>query len=73
MSLAHLTDRAGIAGVVLLILLGAGLLIRITDHTGEPPQKPEAGGPHPGLILSNMHDPNLRGALFLAGFARSGA
>jgi hypothetical protein len=30
--------RIRIAGIALLVLLGAGLLIRITDHAGVPPK-----------------------------------
>jgi hypothetical protein len=32
--------RVRIAGVVLLLLLGAGLWIRITNRTGVPPKEP---------------------------------
>ena len=31
--------RARIAGAVLLVLLGAGLLIRVTDRAGMPPKE----------------------------------
>jgi membrane protein implicated in regulation of membrane protease activity len=41
MSLVHLTDRAGIAGAVLLVVLGAGLLIRVTNRTAVPPKNPD--------------------------------
>ena len=32
--------RVRIAGVVLLVLLGAGLLIRVTNRTAVPPKNP---------------------------------
>jgi hypothetical protein len=33
--------RVRIAGVVVLVLLGAGLLTRITDRAAEPPKNPD--------------------------------
>jgi hypothetical protein len=39
--------RVRIAGVVLLVFVCAGLLTRITDHTGSPPKNPD----HPSVEL----------------------
>ncbi len=33
-------NHARIAGAALLVLLGAGLLTRVTDNTGVPPKNP---------------------------------
>ncbi len=41
--------RTRISGAVLLVVLGAGLLTRITDRTGEPPQKHE-----PAPVITGM-------------------
>ncbi len=45
--------RAGIFGAALLVLLGAVLLIRVTDHVGVPPSKTD----HPPLEVRGPAKP----------------